>query len=461
MADFLIVDDNKTATDTLCALVRRRGHAAHPAYNGIQALAELKSKPIDVLVTDLRMPEMDGMMLLQTVREQWPELIVVVITAHGSVENAVEAMKLGAFDFITKPLDNNELQVKLQKAVAQREMAVKLERLNARVERFTADEAHRIGMGEIVGTSEPMQRVFESIDKVAPTESTVLILGESGTGKELVAHAIHNRSARAENAFVSVHCASYAEGILESELFGHEKGAFTGAISKKLGRFELADQGTFFLDEVGEIPMNIQTKLLRVLQEKEFERVGGTKPQKANIRIISATNRDLTKSVAEGIFREDLFYRLNVFAIELPPLRKKKQDIPLLVESLLHFEGKRLGVAVKSPTSRALDMMVSYQWPGNVRELRNVIERAIILAGNNPIDLEHLPQALSNNTNSVSLLAPIEDNLGFDEKIEAFEKQLILTAYEESGKVKAKAAKQLGIDRNRFRYKLEKFGILD
>jgi len=267
MANFLIVDDNKTSTDTLCALVERRGHTAHAAYDGQQALTVLEAEPIDVLVTDLKMPRMDGMQLLRRVRDRWPDVVVIVVTAHGSVEAAVEAMKIGAFDFVTKPLDNNELQVKLQKAVAQREMSLKMERMSARLDSYEADDIYRHGMGEIAGSSPSMRDLYATIGKVAPTDSTVLIFGESGTGKELVARAIHQKSTRAKGPFVSVHCAAYAEGILESELFGHERGAFTGAVARKIGRFEMADGGTFFLDEVGEIPMGTQTKLLRVIQD--------------------------------------------------------------------------------------------------------------------------------------------------------------------------------------------------
>ena len=459
MANFLIVDDSKTAADTICSLVERRGHVAHVAYDGESALQVLERETIDVLVTDLKMPKMDGMQLLKRVRELWPEVVVIVVTAFGSVEAAVEAMKSGAFDFVTKPLDNNELQVKLQKAVAQREMAQKIERLSAHVNTLQAEDSFRHGMGEIIGSSPPMRQVYETIEKVAPTDSTVLILGESGTGKELVARAIHAKSARAKSPFVSVHCAAYAEGILESELFGHERGSFTGAVARKIGRFELADRGTFFLDEVGEIPMSVQTKLLRVIQEKEFERVGGSKTLRVDIRIVSATNKNLRKAIQDGAFREDLFYRLHVFSIELPPLRNRKIDIPLLIESFIKHEAQRLEHPVQGPTSRALEAIMDYDWPGNIRELKNVIERASVLADGAPIDLNHLPPMLSLPVSSYICLP--EDDVNFDEETENFERRLILHAYERSGRVKAKAAKMLGMDRNRFRYNLEKYGIKD
>jgi DNA-binding NtrC family response regulator len=459
MANFLIVDDNKTSTDTLCALVERRGHTAHAAYDGQAALTVLGTEPIDVLVTDLKMPRMDGMQLLRRVRERWPDLVVIVVTAHGSVEAAVEAMKVGAFDFVTKPLDNNELQVKLQKAVAQREMSLKMERMSARIDSYEADDVYRHGMGEIAGSSCSMRDLFATIAKVAPTDSTVLIFGESGTGKELVARAIHQKSSRSKGPFVSVHCAAYAEGILESELFGHERGAFTGAVARKIGRFEMADRGTFFLDEVGEVPMGVQTKLLRVIQERQFERVGGTQTLHVDIRIVSATNKNLQKAMQDRTFRQDLFYRLNIFTIDLPPLRARKEDIPLLIETFVKREAQRLGHDVAGPSARALDALMGYDWPGNVRELKNVIERAAVLAGGEPIDVPHLPPILS--IPSTSYVCLPDEDVDFDREMENFERRLILHAYEKSGRVKAKAAKMLGIDRNRFRYKLEHFGIKD
>ncbi len=459
MATFLIVDDNKTAADALRILVERRGYTAFAAYDGEQALTILERESIDILVTDVKMPRIDGMQLLKIARERWPDIVVVLITAYGSVELAVEAMKVGAFDFVTKPLDNNELQVKFQKAVAQRELAQKMERLSARVMSYEEDDAYRYGAGEIIGSSPPMRQVFEMIEKVAPSDSTVLICGESGTGKELVARAIHYKSMRANAPFISAHCVAYAEGVLESELFGHERGAFTGAAGRRIGRFELADRGTFFLDEVGDIPLGMQTKLLRVLQEKEFERVGGDKTIKVNIRIVSATNKNLPKAVKEGAFREDLYYRLNVFTIDLPPLRNRKSDIPSLIDAFVQREARRLGRSVQRPVARALDVLMDYDWPGNVRELRNVIERAAVLADGAPIDLPHLPPMFSLPVNSYVTLP--DDDVDFDGEMENFERRLILHAYERSGRVKAKAARMLGIDRNRFRNKLEKFGITD
>jgi len=459
MPQILIVDDNRTTTQTLCTLVERWGYRAFGAFDGAQGLAVLESEVVDVMVTDLRMPGMDGMELLKRVRESWPEVIPIVVTAYGSIQTAVEAMQMGAFDFLTKPYENKELRVKFERAIAQREMVLEMERMNARIASFEDETERRMGMGEIVGSSPAMQRVFEDIRKVAPTDSTVLILGESGTGKELVARALHAQSPRREGAFVAAHCAAYAEGLLESELFGHEKGAFTGAVGRKIGRLELADRGSLFLDEIGDISPAVQIKLLRVLQEREFERVGGTTTLSFDSRIVAATNRDLNTAIGRGAFREDLFYRLNVFSILLPPLRERKEDIPALVETFCRQQARRLNRPVAGLSQRALEVMVTYDWPGNVRELQNVVERAVILADDGQIDVEHLPVAM--DTGRPAQVALPEEDVDFDEEMERFERRLILHAYEKSERVKARTAKMLGIDRNRLRYKLKKYGIDD
>ena len=460
MASILIADDNRTTTQTLSALVERWGHSVFPAFDGAEALTLLEAEAVDILLTDLRMPHVDGMELLRIVKERWPETIVIVVTAFGSVETAVEAMQAGAFDFLTKPYDNGELKIKLARAAAQRDMVVKLEHLNARIATYEHETEFQLGMGEIVGASAPMQRVFEDIRKVAPTDSTVLIQGESGTGKELVARAVHRQSPRRDRAFVAAHCPAYAEGVLESELFGHEKGAFTGAVTRKIGRLELAAGGTLFLDEIGDVSPSVQVKLLRVLQEREFERVGGTKTIQAQSRTVAATNRDLHAAVAEGGFREDLFYRLNVFAIVLPPLRDRKEDLSSLIQAFCHHQSERLNQPITGLSRTALEVMMAYDWPGNVRELQNVIERAAILTDCGEINVEHLPVALDASAPRAHVPLP-DDDVDFDEEMEQFERRLILHAYEKSGKVKARTAKMLGIDRNRLRYKLKKYGIGD
>ncbi len=458
MANILIVDDNRTTTETLCALVNRWNHTSAAAYDGVQALSVLEEETVDLLVTDLRMPNLDGMELLRTVRSRWPEVIVIVVTAFGSVETAVEAMKLGAFDFLTKPYDDKELRVKFERAAAQRELVLELERMNARIASFE-DESNPLGMGEIVGNSQAINQVFDDIRKVAPTDSTVLIHGESGTGKELVARAIHRESPRSDDAFVAANCAAYAEGVLESELFGHERGAFTGAVSRKLGRLELADKGTLFLDEVGEIPPDIQVKLLRVLQEREFERVGGTKTLRLDSRIIAATNRDLAVAVKEGQIREDLYYRLNVISISLPPLRARMEDVPALVETFCRFQSARLKRNISGLSQRAMEIIMGYDWPGNIRELQNVIERAAILSETDEIGDAALPVSL--DTGRQTNLSMPEGDVDFDREMDDYERRLILHAFEKSDKVKARTAKMLGIDRNRLRYILKKYGIED
>ena len=455
MARILLVDDNKTTTLTLSALVQRWGYEPMSAFNGLEALDILAREPVDILVTDLRMPQMDGMELLRQVRVHWPEVVVIVVTAFGHVQNAVEAMQLGAFDFLTKPYDNNELKVKFSRAAAQRDMVLELERMNARIASME-DEA---GPETIIGSSAPMQQTFEDIRKAGPTDSTVLILGESGTGKELVARALHDQSPRRDHPFIPVHCAAYAPGVLESELFGHEKGSFTGAIARKIGRLELADRGTLFLDEIGDIPLDIQVKLLRVLQERQYERVGGTQTLALDSRIVAATNQDLETAIGQGRFREDLYYRLNVFSIALPALRERKEDIPELVQVFCRHQAVQRNQPQAGLSQDALQIMLAYDWPGNVRELQNVIERATILADGGPIQAQHLPVALdAGHTAHVAL--PQED-VDFDEELERFERRLILHAYEQSDRVKARTAKMLGIDRNRLRYKLKKYGIDD
>ena len=450
----LIADDNRTTTRTLGTLVERWGYRPVLAFDGAEALAALESQPVDVVVTDLRMPEVDGMELLRQVHERWPDTVVIVATAHGTIESAVDAMKLGAFDYLTKPYDDKELRAKLAKAAAQRQLMQRVERLDARVASFAADQ--RQGMGEMIGASDAMRRVFDEIEKVAATDATVLILGESGTGKELVAHAIHDRSRRGDAEFVAAHCAAYAEGLLESELFGHEKGAFTGAVARKIGRLELSDGGTLFLDEIGDISAGTQVKLLRVLQEREFERVGGTQTMSFDSRIIAATNRDLERAILDGGFREDLFYRLNVFTITLPPLRQRREDINALVDALIERQARALARPAHGVTPAALASLQAYDWPGNVRELQNVVERAAILAGDSAIDVDHLPTGMEAKGSRVSLP---EGDVDFDQELERFERHLILHAYEQCDHVKAATARMLGIDRNRLRYKLEKFGI--
>ncbi len=461
MARILIADDNRTTTTTLATLVERWGHAPLTAFDGREALDIFESMTVDVLVTDLKMPELDGMQLLEQIHQRWPETVVIVVTAFGTIESAVEAMRLGAFDYLTKPYDHDELRAKMEKAVEQQRLLLQLERMNARLAEFEKDTG---GFDEIVGTSDVMQKVYDQIDKVAETDSTVLILGESGTGKELVARAIHRHSPRAETGFVAVHCAAYAESLLESELFGHEKGAFTGATSRKIGRLELADGGTLLLDEIGDISSAIQVKLLRVLQEREFERVGSTQTIGFDSRIIAATNRDLEQAISTGDFRQDLYYRLNVFTLQLPSLRERRQDIPTLVGVFLDQQARKRGRDGFDMRPAALAALGQYDWPGNVRELQNVIERATILASDGIVDVEHLPVGVAAGSSSLGddlQIALPQEDVDFDDELERFERRLILHTYERCDRVKAQAARALGIDRNRLRYKMRKYGIDD
>jgi DNA-binding NtrC family response regulator len=456
MARLLIVDDHKTTADSVVEIGARLGHEVDVCYDGADALAAVERVPYDLVVTDLRLPGASGMDILSSALSLHPECVVMMITAYGTIEKAVEAMRKGAFDFIAKPFTISEIKVKLEKALAhvlaQREMA----RMRASLDSLHADETRRYNFNEIVGRSATMQKVFDTIRKVAAADASVLILGESGTGKELVARAIHYNSARKDGPFIRAHCAAYAEGVLESELFGHEKGAFTGAMARKIGRFEQAHGGTLFLDEIGDITHNVQVKLLRFLQEKEFERVGGNHTIEVDVRILSATHRDLKEHIAARSFREDLYYRLNVISIYLPALRDRRDDIPMLVE---HFLRQYAGRGpVKQIDPEAMIILSQYEWPGNIRELQNVIERACVLAQGERITRDHLPHDIGGAAEPFPRLS---GPVNFDAEVEKFEQELIKGALVESEYVKARAAALLGIDRNRLRYKMEKYSIED
>src|SRR6516162_3033504 len=363
MAKVLVIDDEANLRKVLAALLRRDGYDVTIAEDGEMGLAEFQKNGADAVITDLVMPKVGGMEVLKAINGADPEVPVIIITAHGTVDSAVEAIKLGAFDYVTKPFDQTELSNVLAKAIRTHESA----RRNARGEQ---------GRPSLVGESPQMQEVLRIIDKVADTPSTVLITGESGTGKELIATALHQGSSRRDKAFIRINCAAIPRELIESELFGYERGAFTGAVTSKPGRFELADGGTLFLDEIGEIPIEMQVKLLRALQESEFERVGGIKTIRVDVRLVAATNRDLKKLIASGSFREDLFYRLNVVPIRLPALRERSTDIPILVEHFLTKFNDRLKKQVGGVEPAAMEVLANYSWPGNIRELENVVERA-------------------------------------------------------------------------------------
>jgi DNA-binding NtrC family response regulator len=383
----LIVEDDPTVGESLRLLLKKKGYTIALAPNGKEALHLFRQGNVDLVITDVVMPKMDGIELLETVKSLRPEVEVIVISAQGTIEKAVQAMKLGAFDFIEKPINPRVIFLLVERALEKQTLILQNRDLRSKLE----DKFH---FRNIIGRSEKMVKIFELIDHIAPYDSSVLIIGESGTGKELIANAIHYRSPRASMPFIKVSCASLSEGIIESELFGHEKGAFTGAITSRKGRFEMAHQGTLFLDEVEDIPHATQIKLLRVLQEGEFERVGGNKTIKVNIRIIAASNRDLQESVRQGTFREDLYYRLNVVNIKLPALRDRREDIPFLVNFFIEKFNLKYHMKVKGISQRCMNLLRDYQWSGNVRELENMIESTLVINSPDVVDFHHLPQEI-------------------------------------------------------------------
>jgi two-component system, NtrC family, response regulator HydG len=460
MPTILIIDDNETIREGLAQVVKKMGHLALVAPSGAAGVALLRKHGADFVITDLKMEGMDGVEVMKQVREHDPDLPAMIITAFGTVETAVEAMKLGAFDFLQKPFAPEVVRLKVERALevsaARRERA----RLAAENEYLRAGDAR--GFGELVGATDEMRRVFATVERVAPTDASVAIFGESGTGKELVARAIHARSKRAERPFIKVNCGALVDTLLESELFGHEKGAFTGAVKRRLGRFELADTGTLFLDEVGDVSPALQVKLLRVLQEKEFERVGGEAPVKVDVRVISATNQDLQKAVAEGRFREDLYYRLQVVPIVVPSLRERKGDLPSLIAHFIGKLGPRTNREVTGIDDAALARLLAYHWPGNVRELENVVEQSLVFAEGPLITPAALPlflkgEAVARSERATGDLTTGERSL--PEVLDDLERELILKAYERARGVKTETARLLGVKTSALYYKLEKYGI--
>ena len=454
----LIVEDNATMREGLELVVRRLGHHVEIFKSAEPALAALKTKPADIIISDYRLPGMDGLTLLEKVKALQPACEVIVITAFGSVDLAVQAMQKGAADLITKPFSPDELTVKLERLAERLRQRRELESLQEQNLYLRQEEESQFNFGEIIGQSPPMQDVFRMLQKVAPTDSSVIIYGESGTGKELVARAIHKNSSRASGPFIRVNCGALTETLLESELFGHEKGAFTGALKRKLGRFELAHRGAIFLDEIGDISPALQIKLLRVLQEKEFERVGGEETVNVDVRFIAATHRNLKEEVAAGRFREDLYYRLHIVPINLPPLRQRADDLPVLVNHFLQRLGhelRKLNLKIELP---ALEMMKNYHWPGNVRELGNVLERAAVLCEAEHITVADLPPLVKDRSAVFQLP---NENLDLNQTLEDVERALIERAMSHAHGVKAEAARLLGIKATTLLYKLEKYGMGD
>jgi two-component system NtrC family response regulator len=452
MDTVLIVDDEKNYLVVLEALLGPEGYEIMTVDNAQAALGLIQETDLDLVITDMKMPGMSGMELLEAAKKIRPEMPVIMMTAYGTIEMAVEAMKKQAYDYITKPFQNEELKLTVRKAL-QNHRLIKENRL------LSEALSDRYQYGNIIGKSKPMLEIYDLIRKVAQSRATVLITGPSGTGKELIAKAIHYDSPRKGRPFISVNCGALTETLLESELFGHEKGAFTGAISMKKGRFELADEGTLFLDEVGEMPPSLQVKLLRVLQEMEFERVGGTKTIRVDVRVLSASNRNLKEDVAEGLFREDLFYRLNVIHIEIPPLRERKEDIRLLVQHFIdkyrQDEGKEK-IELAPETWKAL---YNYPWPGNVRELENVIERAVVLNSGALIEFADLPPEFSEKPQELDIDLFISPDAELQPTLEKIEEKLIRRALMQANNVQAHAAEMLGITKSLIQHKMKKYNI--
>ncbi len=463
MASVLIIDDHDSIREGLELLLRRRGHRTSSAGDGESGLELLQEEGADLVITDLKMVKMDGLEVLQQVREMSPDSEVMVITAFGTIKEAVAAMKQGAIDFITKPFSSEEFGVKVDRILNDRAERLRLRRENEtlRVENAYLREEAEARYGEMVGASPPMEEVFRMVDRVARSDSTVMIYGESGTGKELVARAVHARSQRAEGPFVRVNCGALTESLLDSELFGHEKGAFTGAEKQRHGRFELADGGTLFLDEISTIAQSTQVRLLRVLQEREFERVGGEETVSVDVRIIVATNVPVDELVRSYGFREDLFYRLHVVPLTIPPLRDRMSDVPLLVQYFIEKLSERTRSAVRSVSMNAMAKLSAYHWPGNVRELENVMERALVLAEGEMLEPDDIPLPEGNGESFVRFPDAELPDTGMDlnDMVGTMEEQMLRRALEKAHGVKAEAARLLGLKSSAFYYKLEKYGI--
>jgi DNA-binding NtrC family response regulator len=442
----LVADDEKNIREGLREALALDGYEVATAADGREALDAIARGDVDLLITDLKMPRLSGEELLKSVTAQFATMPVIILTGHGTIESAVQAMHDGAYDFLTKPVNLDRLSLLVKRALASRELALQNRAMQEELER-------RSGFASIIGRSAEMKQVFEMVRQVAPSRSSVLITGESGSGKEMIAEALHYNSPRKDKPFIKLHCAALTESLLESELFGHEKGAFTGAISRKRGRFELAHLGTLFLDEIGEINQNVQIKLLRVLEEKKFERVGGEETVEVDVRLIAATNRDLKDAIAKGSFREDLYYRLNVVNIHVPPLRERKEDIPLLVAAFLKEFSQENGKQIDGIDAKARFALYNYSWPGNVRQLRNSIESAVVLSKAPTITLDDLPPNIRGESGTDSLRLPVGASLA------DVEKEVIRSTLAREGGNKSRTAEILGIGRKTLHRKIEEYGL--
>jgi two-component system response regulator PilR (NtrC family) len=445
----LVVEDEKSMREVLKILLEGENYAVTSASNGLEGLSYISKDIFDLVITDMKMPKVDGFELLKKIKEASPDTIVIMITAFGTRETAIEAMKLGAYNYINKPFNIDEIRLIVKRAIEKKKLSEELSVLKEKVETTYTLE-------NIVGQSPKMQEMFKLIPRIAQSNSNVLIIGESGSGKELVATALHNLSHRKEKNFITINCAAFSEGLLESELFGHMKGAFTGAMYNKQGLFEIADGGSVFLDEIGETPISLQAKLLRVIENGTFRRVGGTTDIKVDVRVISATNKDIKEEVSSGRFREDLFYRLNVVPVNIPPLRERKEDIPLLVE---HFLNKTANHP-KRITPEAMRLLMDYSWKGNVRELENVIERTVLLTDKEEIQPAELPSEITGYPGDIKYISELtEKGVSIDKIVGDIEKRYLLQALEIAGGVKTEAAKLLNLSFRSFRHRLQKYGI--
>lgn len=459
LCKILVVDDEESIREFFQIMLKREGYEVLTAMNGREGLEVLKKNPVDLIISDIQMPEMSGMEFLGKVREMEPEMLVIMITAFGSTDTAVDAMKLGAYDYVQKPFKIDEVKIIIRQALEKK--TLRLENVQLKKELGT-----KYAFDNIIGGAPPMLRIYEMVKRVANTKSSVLITGESGTGKELIARAIHYNGPLKEKPFVTVNCGAIPENLMESEMFGHKKGSFTGAIADKKGLFEVANGGTIFLDELGELPLTMQVKLLRVIQEGTFKRVGGTEDISVDVRVISATNKNLEMEVKGGRFREDLFYRMNVIQIHCPPLRERKEDIPMLANHFLDKFSVALGINVKKISQEAMDVLRRYHFPGNVRELENIVERTVALEPGTVILPESLPRhllevheptagPLDANKIEISQEAGIE----LEKLVADFERTLLIKALQQTGGVKKKAAKLLKISFRSMRYRVDKYGL--
>ncbi|MCQ2604885.1 MAG: sigma-54 dependent transcriptional regulator [Spirochaetia bacterium] len=443
--NILVADDELNIRSGLAIGLEDEGYNVYQAENGLEAMKIISGREIDLVITDLRMPEMSGEELLKWIVANYKNIPVIILTGHGTIENAVETMHNGAYDFITKPLNLDHLFLIVKRALTNRQLLLEHKALQDELDKL------KFSSRTVIGKSPKMRKIMETVEQVAATRASILLTGESGVGKEVIADTIHNFSDRRNKPFIKVHCAALSESLLESELFGHEKGAFTGAVARKKGKFELADKGTIFLDEIGEINQNVQVKLLRIIQERQFERVGGEETVKVDVRIISATNRNLAEEVEKGNFREDLYYRLNVVNINIPPLRERKEDIMLLATSFMNDLAKENHKKIEGMDPKVRTILYNHNWRGNIRELRNCMENAVVMARGNILTVDDLPPSLRKNSGDNYIRIKIGSSL------DSAEKEVILATLDSCSGNKSKAAEMLQIGRKTLHRKLDEY----